>query len=230
MGLKGLARAMSIRLSPKIKPGAGRVVLMTVTHMDQGVMEIEFAGLKKALEPTASHPLFSEDRNDWVPAGQLRVGERIRTKTGTARIEAIRWKKGEHRVYNIEVEADHAYFVSEIELLSHNANPCKVVTVSASKHPEAAKHVADAQKAGHPSVITIDRSGTTANRRASLKGQQKVKNKDLDEYPPAVSQEGGAGASVRAISRRDNRGAGSSFGHQVRKVKDGEQVEVKVVP
>jgi len=230
MGLTGLAKVAAITACPKIKADPGRVVLMTVTHLDQGVMEVEFAGLKKALEPTASHPLFSEDRNDWVAAGQLRVDERIRTKIGTARIEAIRWKSGEYRVYNIEVEQDHAYFVSEIELLSHKANPCKVVEISASRHPEAAKHIAEAQKAGHPSVVTINRAGAAANRGASLRGQQKVKNKDLDESPPAVSQEGGAGASVRAISRRDNRGAGSSFGHQIRKVKDGEQVEVIVVP
>jgi hypothetical protein len=124
MGLTGVAKVAAITACPKIKAGPGRVVLMTVTHLDQGVMEIEFAGLKKTLEPTASHPLFSEDRKDWIAAGQLRVGERIRTKTGAVPIEAIRWKKGEHRVYNIEVEADHAYFVSRVELLSHNNGGC----------------------------------------------------------------------------------------------------------
>jgi RHS repeat-associated protein len=124
MGLSGLAKVMSIKPSPKIKPGPGRVVLMTVTHMDQGVMEIEFAGLNKALEPTISHPLFSADRNDWVAAGELRIGERIKTKTGISQTKAIRWKKGEHRVYNFEVEADHSYFVSEVELLSHNSGAC----------------------------------------------------------------------------------------------------------
>jgi hypothetical protein len=133
MGLKGLARVMFIRPSPKIKPGAGRVVLMTVTHVDQGVMEIEFAGLKKALEPTVNHPLFSADRNDWVPAGQLRIGERVKTRTGNSGIKTIRWKTGEHRVYNIEVEADHAYFVSQLDLLSHNAGCNKAALVKANK-------------------------------------------------------------------------------------------------
>jgi hypothetical protein len=69
----------------------------------------------------------------------LRVGERIRTKTGTARIEAIRWKKGEHRVYNIEVEADHAYFVSEGELLSHNAGGCGKLAERATEIHSALK-------------------------------------------------------------------------------------------
>jgi hypothetical protein len=58
--------------------------------------------------------------------GQLRVGERIRTKTVDARIEAIRWKRGEYRVYNIVVEVDHVYFVSVLELLSHNSSPCQI--------------------------------------------------------------------------------------------------------
>lgn len=124
MGLNGLAKVESITACPAIKSGSGRVVLMTVTHMDSGVMEIEFDGLKKALEPTVSHPLFSADRKDWAPAGLLNVGERIKTRTGTSQIKAIRWKKGEHRVYNFEVEADHAYFVSEEELLTHNSGVC----------------------------------------------------------------------------------------------------------
>ena len=124
MGLSGLAKVESITACPPINPGAGRVVLMTVTHMDSGVMEIEFDGLKKALEPTINHPLFSADRNDWVPAGLLCVGEQIKTKNGAAKINAIRWKNGEHRVYNFEVEADHAYFVTEYELLSHNNGLC----------------------------------------------------------------------------------------------------------
>jgi hypothetical protein len=140
MGLTGLAKVAAITACPKIKAGPGRVVLMTVTHLDYSVMEIEFAGLKKALEPTVSHPLFSEDLNDWVAAGQLRVGERIRTKTGTARIETIRWKSGEHRVYNIEVEADHAYFVSEGELLSHNAGGCGKLAERAMEIQSAIKN------------------------------------------------------------------------------------------
>ncbi|MDX2043933.1 MAG: RHS repeat-associated core domain-containing protein [Acidobacteriota bacterium] len=126
MGLSGLAKVETITACPPIKAGLGRVVLMTVTHMDSGVMEIEFDGLKKALEPTVSHPLFSADRNDWTPAGLLHVGERIKTRTGNAQIKAIHWKKGEHRVYNFEVEADHAYLVSNLELLSHNSGACNL--------------------------------------------------------------------------------------------------------
>jgi RHS repeat-associated protein len=142
LGLTGQAKVAAITACPKIKTGPGRVVLMTVTHIDHDVMEVEFAGLKKALEPTASHPLFSEDRNDWVAAGQLQIGERIKTKTGNAQIKAIRWKKGEHRVYNIEVEADHSYYVTKLESLSHNINPCSI----GSRNPNTNKAAAEGRK------------------------------------------------------------------------------------
>ena len=73
--------------------------------------------------------------------------------------------------------------------------------IDASKHPESAKHAQDAQDAGQPSVLTVDRGGAKGNRKDSLKGTSPAKGKDRDEYPPAVTKEGGKGASVRPISR-----------------------------
>lgn len=103
------------------------------------------------------------------------------------------------------------------------------VTVSKSQHPESAKHIQDAQRAGHPKTLTVDRGGAKANRAASLKGIKTVPSKDRDEYPPAMFKEGGKGASVRHIDSSDNRGAGSCIGAQCRKVKDGDKVKIKVV-
>jgi Deoxyribonuclease NucA/NucB len=50
----------------------------------------------------------------------------------------------------------------------------------------------------------------------------------LEIYPPAVFQEGGKGASVRPISPGDNRGAGSTMGHQLRQYPDGTTVKIVV--
>lgn len=52
---------------------------------------------------------------------------------------------------------------------------------------------------------------------------------DLDEYPPAMSMEGGKGASVRAILRSDNRGSDSSAGHQLRGYNNGVKFRYKIV-
>jgi hypothetical protein len=41
-------------------------------------------------------------------------------------------------------------------------------------------------------------------------------------------KEGGKGASVKPISPSDNRGAGSSMGHQLRKYPDGTKVKIRI--
>ena len=103
------------------------------------------------------------------------------------------------------------------------------VKLSRSKYPESAKHIENAIESGQPDVLTINRNGAKANRQESLRGIDKVPGNDLDEYPPAMFREGGQGADVRAISSSDNRGSGSSLGHQLRKYKDGTKVKTKIV-
>ena len=97
-----------------------------------------------------------------------------------------------------------------------------------SKYPESAQHIEDAIKNGQPDVLTIKRGEANANRRASLKGLDKVPGKDLDEYPPAMFQEGGQGSSVRPINPSDNRGAGSTIGHRLRPYLDGTKVKITI--
>jgi len=108
--------------------------------------------------------------------------------------------------------------------------PPRNVDIRMSKYPQSAAHIRDAQRSGRPEVLTVDRPGAKANRKASLRGVPRRPGQDRDEYPPATFREGGAGASVRHISPGDNRGAGSSMRHQMTGVKDGEQVRLRVVP
>lgn len=105
----------------------------------------------------------------------------------------------------------------------------KRVEVSRSRYPQGARHVEDAQAAGHPSVLTVDRAGTEANRAAVQAGHARTRGMDLDEYPPAMFREGGSGASVRPMTPAQNRGMGSCIGNQCRGVPNGSQVEIIVV-
>ena len=105
----------------------------------------------------------------------------------------------------------------------------KVVNISKKKYGEAAEHIEDAQKAGKPSVLTVDKPGAAARRAESLKGLDKVPNKQLDEYPPAMFKEGGAGASVRPINPSANMGAGAAIGNACRGLKNGAKVKIVVV-
>ncbi|MCE0829060.1 NucA/NucB deoxyribonuclease domain-containing protein [Buttiauxella sp. A2-C2_NF] len=103
----------------------------------------------------------------------------------------------------------------------------KVITINRDKYPESSKHIEDAQAAGQPTVLTIDRSGAAQRRRDSLKDTSPVKGMDRDEYPPAMFNEGGTGSSVRPIKPSDNRGAGSCIGAQCRNLPDGTSVIIK---
>jgi hypothetical protein len=86
----------------------------------------------------------------------------------------------------------------------------------------------DAINAGHPDVLTIDRTGIKANRAAATGGLETVPGMHLDEYPPAMFKEGGAGASVRAIDPQDNTRAGGYIGACCRGLPDGAKIKIQV--
>jgi hypothetical protein len=114
------------------------------------------------------------------------------------------------------------------------------VLIDENKYPESAEHVQEAQsgliwrgadsqqKTPKPEEVTIDRAGADINRRESLNGiaTRSGDYLDRDEYPPAMFAEGGAGASVKYIDASDNRGSGSSMGHQLRGLHKGDKVHI----
>ena len=141
LGLSGEAIVQQIAPCPPIQDGPGRVVLSTFTHCNAEVLRLTIstpqsgtpppdeAGKfpestrKSILEPTASHRIYSETRQAWVAAGQLVNGELLRTVNGIAELVSSETLPGIHRVFNIEVEVDHCYFVGEGQVLSHNTYP-----------------------------------------------------------------------------------------------------------
>jgi len=85
------------------------LVLSLVTHKD-------------TIGVTPEHRFFSYDRQDWVPAGKLKVGERLSTRSGV--VNLLRLDTMFHQltpVYNLEVRRNHTYHVGKNELLVHNA-------------------------------------------------------------------------------------------------------------
>ncbi|MCQ8129769.1 RHS repeat-associated core domain-containing protein [Methylomonas rivi] len=109
-------------------------------------------------------------------------------------------------------------------------NVAKEIPLSLSKYGEAATHADDAIRAGYPDILTINRAGADANRASSIGGLDKIPGKQLDEYPPAMFSEGGAGASVRAINPSNNMAAGACIGNACRGLQDGSLVKIKIVP
>ena len=100
------------------------------------------------------------------------------------------------------------------------------VKLSKKKYPESAQHIEEAIKGGQPDILTLDRGDAPARRKAALKGIDIVPGLDRDEYPPAMSKEGGAGASVKLINSSDNRGSGPKISSQLRKYPDGTKYQI----
>lgn len=104
-----------------------------------------------------------------------------------------------------------------------------VIIVDSRRYPQTAEHIKMAQTMGFPEFVTLDRADAAERRKASLADVKASPIYDRDEWPMAVFEEGGQGANVVYIEGRDNRGAGSSIGWQMRGFPDGSRVRVRVI-
>jgi hypothetical protein len=72
----------------------------------------------ETLVATQGHPLWKLGQG-WVPAGALQVGDRVATRSGSMRVEAIEMRPGSE-VWNLEIADGATYQVGRIGLLSHD--------------------------------------------------------------------------------------------------------------
>ena len=122
MGARGFARVVAIESCPPLGQGAGRLVTGTFRHTSGEVYDLKLASESNAIGVTATHPFWSVDRNGWVSAIDLQIGEKLKTLEGTTVVESLVRRPGSEPVYNIEVEGDHVYRVGESGVLVHNAS------------------------------------------------------------------------------------------------------------
>ncbi len=121
---KGLkARVLENLPCPPIRPGPGRVVLTTVNHLNRYVFELRLEdeqGRQTTVRPTGFHKFFSADRGEWISADSIREGERLTALGGTVRLLSRTRLPGTHRVYNLTVEGEHVYHVTNLVVDGHN--------------------------------------------------------------------------------------------------------------
>jgi len=125
LGAVGPAEVLATEPCPPVASGPGRTVTGTFAHAAADVLDLEIDGLDTPLGCTANHPFWSADRQDFVPAGALTIGEHLRTESGTLRqVTRITPRRGPPvAVFNLEVDAEHLYYVSTAGVLVHNAYP-----------------------------------------------------------------------------------------------------------
>lgn len=72
------------------------------------------------LSGTRVHPIWSVDRQDWVRMDELAVGEHLQTRLGPIPIASIEHLIDPQPVYNLEVNGQHVYEITELGILVHN--------------------------------------------------------------------------------------------------------------
>jgi hypothetical protein len=96
-----------------------RQVLQTFVRQTNVLVDLYVDG--EVISTTEEHPFWVPDKG-WVEAGDLQVGDLFQTEDGiNIDIDWIGKREGEFEVYNFEVEDFHTYFVSNLEILVHNA-------------------------------------------------------------------------------------------------------------
>ena len=99
------ATVLAVEAAPAIEAGEGRLVTGTIRsrHMDLRLLKLQ--GLERPIGVTGGHPLFSEDRGEFVPVSEIRTGERLRTRVraprpssqsggSTANMPCSTWRSG----------------------------------------------------------------------------------------------------------------------------------------
>lgn len=92
-----------------------------ITHIDMQVVYLTISG--ETLVTTANHPFYTSE-GIWLEAGELQLGDEIRTAVWTTgEVEAIYIVTQPQRMYNFTVAVAHTYFVGDRQWLVHN-NSC----------------------------------------------------------------------------------------------------------
>jgi hypothetical protein len=93
-------------------------------------------GTVETITGTIIHPVWSVDRQEWVPLAELAQGERLCCDTesfglgfpsslppkASGLVLSVSLSRVSQPVYNIEVHGEHVYQVGELGLLVHNAD------------------------------------------------------------------------------------------------------------
>ena len=119
-------------------PESGVTALKTVvaTIIGQGTKHLveitvdidgDKGGEEGTLIATDGHPFWVPDLDEWLDAGDLKVGQRLQTPVGTLlQITALSQSSENAQVHNLTVDDVHTYYVlaGDTSVLVHNTGGC----------------------------------------------------------------------------------------------------------
>ncbi|MDO8392222.1 MAG: RHS repeat-associated core domain-containing protein [Actinomycetota bacterium] len=104
----------------------GRSVTALHSHQDDDLIDINVTGRDGKLHvihTTARHPFWEDTSHTWVPAGNLRAGQELRTVDGRDVVIAdVSDRSGESEMLNLTVSGLHTFYVKagDVAVLVHN--------------------------------------------------------------------------------------------------------------
>lgn len=121
--LKGLARVIALSDCPPLAEGDGEVITgRFVTRQVEMTVVMQFSN-GETLEGTAVHPIWSPEREEWLPMAEFHAGDAVLGRDGWLTIRSIEFRYQTVPVYNLEVHGEHVYQVTNDAVLVHNGGP-----------------------------------------------------------------------------------------------------------
>ena len=124
VGAVGMARVVSISACPeppRAQSSDHHLVTGKFEHIASNVINLYVEGQDEPIGTTANHPFWSEDRRQFVEAERLVRGENLLNAKGErVRVLSQLPRHGPTSVYNLEVDGEHVYGVSETGICIHN--------------------------------------------------------------------------------------------------------------
>ena len=173
LGVIGPAKVLGIGPCPKIVIGPGRVVSGTFSHDSDQVLDLRIEGSAEVVGITAGHRVYSKDRQKFVAASGLMPGEALLPTAGSSSVSEITPRTGVHRVYNLEVQGEHAYRVASLGLLVHNDCPVYNAKANRWQNPSSGRFVASPSNVStpHDTAVQATTPGAIALRQSVAGGQ-----------------------------------------------------------
>jgi len=184
LGAQGLAKVTAIDPCPALDAAESgrRLVTGTFRHAAANVIDVQVGGETEPFGCTDNHPFWSVDREQFVEAGQLQIGENLQSADGTiVQVTRITPRRGPPvEVFNFEVDAEHVYHVGTSGVLVHNA--C---------HHYWPKWLGSTVPYQHPSLTNMSNANHSGLHTAL---RQFLQNR----FPRLMHGAGNSGATIRA--------------------------------
>ncbi|MFG2571651.1 polymorphic toxin-type HINT domain-containing protein [Streptomyces sp. NPDC048481] len=136
------------------------VVATITTEDDKKFTEVSITvnGAHSSIVATDTHPFWVSDLKKWVQAGDLQLGQTLRTSAGTrVQIAALHHYTKRQRTHDLTIEDIHTYYVlaGQTPVLVHNSGPCGPAALASKVNADALKmtrtvanHFTDVTKGG----------------------------------------------------------------------------------